>query len=327
MSNLSVSAKVDTPFQKLASSTPAKFVKDNPVLAGSAAVGAGIIAKNVADHSDIAATVIKKGAVPLLGGSAVLLGASMVHDAFKQGAKAFGSDDKEAKSQRVAELGKGLGGAALVVAGAELVARPFGASPLRALGRAIDTPVGIATSLALPGLGAATWGVMSIKSDGLSVGNAAAVGLGTTWATAQGVLLANGYGSPAVQNIAEKSLGVVGGAGLGLGAVALGKKAYEEVQEKNWTSAALYAGGATAAGVASAHILGNASGVAALSNLAGKAFHNPLLAGSIAVVGLTGVAYVAYSHQKDAEAQTKPETKPDSDHQAPAQAVHKPHEK
>lgn len=38
MSNMSVSAKSATPFEKLASSTPAKFAKDNAVLAGSIAV-------------------------------------------------------------------------------------------------------------------------------------------------------------------------------------------------------------------------------------------------------------------------------------------------
>lgn len=292
MSNMSVSAKSATPFEKLASSTPAKFVKDNAALAGAATLASGVILKNVADHSELASTVIKKGAIPLIGGGAALLGASMIHDAVQ------GSDDKST----LTKVGEGAGGAALAIAGTEVAARSFGASPLRALGKALNNPVGMATVYALPGIGATAWGVSNMKKEGLNLGNAAATGLGATWATAQTLLVANSYDMQLASKVAEKSLGVVGGASLGLGAAALGKKAYESVQDKNWTAAALYTGGSTVAGVASAHILGNATGIEALSNIAGKAFKNPILAGSIAVVGLTGVAYVAYSHDKAAEA-------------------------
>lgn len=300
MSNLSVAKTNATPFQNLVTSTPAKFAKDNPVLTGAAILGSGVIAKSVADNSQIGATVIKKGVVPLLGGGAALLGASMLHDAVKGGSK---------DASGLARLGQGAGGAALVLAGSEVAGRSFGVSPLKALGKVLDNPVGTATAFALPGIGAAAWGISDMKKDGLQLGNAAATGLGVSWTAAQGVMLANTYGSATVQKVAEHGIGIVGGASLGLGALALGKQAYTEVQNQSWTKAALFAGGATAAGVASAHILGNATGIDALSNLAGKAFSNPLLAGSIAVVGLTGVAYVAYSNQKDKE-ETKPETKP-----------------
>lgn len=297
MSNMSVSPKAETPFQTLSSSKPARFVKDNPVLAGAGALGAGVIAKNVADHSELAATVLKKGVVPLLGGGAALIGASMIHDA------ATSSENKSTLTR----LGEGAGGAALALTGAEVAGRAYGVSPLKALGKVVDNPVGLGVAYALPGAGAAVWGVSNLKKEGLNLGNAAAIGMGSSWAAASTMMVANSYNSQMAQKVAEKGLGLVGGASLGLGAVALGKKAYEEVQAKNWTAAALFAGGSTAAGVASAHILGNTTGIEALSNLAGKAFSNPLLAGSIAVVGLTGVAYVAYSNQKDAE--VKPETR------------------
>ncbi|MEZ0374252.1 MAG: hypothetical protein ACAI44_34500 [Candidatus Sericytochromatia bacterium] len=306
MSNLSVN-KASTPFQKLASTTPGQFVKEHTGLTAAAGLGSAVIAKHVADHSDLAAKVLEKGAVPVLGAGAAVLGATMVHDAFVQGKQAFASDSKEAKAQRSGELGKGLGGAALVLAGSEVAARPFGVSPLRALGRVVQHPLGEAAALALPGLGAAVWGAADMKQNGVTIANSAALGLGSTW-TAFATGIATMDYSPMTSEVAMKTASVAGGAGLGLGAVALGKKAYESLQDGNWSKTALYAGGATAAGVASAHVLGNASGVAALSNLAGKAFKNPLLAGSIAVVGLTGVAYVAYSHQKDAEAaKVKPE--------------------
>lgn len=298
MSNINATAK--TPLQTITQSTPARFVKDNAGLSAAATVATGIIAKNAADHSQIAATAIKKGAIPLVGAGVTLLGASMIHDAF---AREQSTDSNEALALKVT---KTAAGGVLVLAGSETVARStFGASPLSVLGSAISHPVGQGLLMAAPGLGAAAWGAQDMQKNGLTLANTVAVGVGSSWAAIQ-VPLATmelaGVSSKAT-DIAFKGAAVVGGASLGLGAATLGKEAYENMQAGNWGKAALYGGGAAAAGVASAHVLGNATGISALSNLAGKALKNPLLAGSIAVVGLTGVAYAAYASQDKATEQ------------------------
>lgn len=318
MSNLNVN-KVQTPFQTLKNTTPAQFVKDNAGLSAAAAGASSVIAYNVAQHSEIAASAIKKGAIPLVGAGTVLLGASMVHDAFVQGKEA--SKSKDAAPAIAAEVGKGALGAGLILAGAEVAARPFGGSPLKLLGKAISHPVGTAALMASPGIGAAVWGAQDIQKNGLNLGNTVALGAGASWTALQAPLASMellGVEHKAT-DIAFKGAAVVGGASLGLGSVVLGKKAYESMQEGKWGATALYAGGATAAGVASLHVLGNATGISALSNLAGKAFKNPLLAGSIAVVGLTGVAYVAYSNQKKGDVKAEPEAKPETQPEAKAE--------
>ncbi len=295
MSNINAANSSQTPFQTLNQSTPAKFVKENAGLSAAAAVATSVIAKNVADHSELAATALKKGALPLVGAGVAVLGASMIHDAFAGG--------NDAPEDRLMKIGKATGGGALMLAGAEIAARPFGASPLKVLSKAVLNPATGAVLLAAPGIGAAVWGAQDIKENGLTVANAAAIGAGSTWATVQGTIgvMELAGASSKLTDLAFKGVNLVGGASLGLGAAALGKEAYTQVKEGNWDKVALYGGGAVAAGVTSAHMLGNATGVSALSNLAGKALKNPLLAGSIAVVGLTGVAYVAYSSKKTEE--------------------------
>lgn len=288
MSN--VQAASNTPFQVINQSKPANFVKDNPGLSAGAAVGAGIIAKNVADHSQLAATAVKKGLVPVVGAGVAALGATMIHDAVA------GDNDSGLE-----KLGKAAGGGALILGGAEIAARPFGASPLKALGRIASSPVAQGVLMASPGLAAAAWGAQDIKENGLTLANTLAVGAGSSWSALQVPLATmemTGAGSKMTE-LAFKGSAVVGGASLGLGAAVMGREAYENMQEGNWGKAAALGGGAAVAGVGSAHLLGNATGISALSNLAGKAMKNPMLAGSIAVVGLTGVAYAAYNAKEE----------------------------
>lgn len=322
MGNIQVVNSSPTLYSKALDSTPAQFVKDNPGMAAAGAVGTGVIVKQVVDHSQMAATVFKKGVVPALGVGAAVLGVSMVKDALQNELPKAGFLEKTApEADRMAQgtlnaklALKAVGGTAMAVVGIEVAGQSaLGVSPvaktLEAVTKIIPGESFFFAGLATAGAAGATWGVKSMEQNGVTLGNAAAVGGGATVASAMaGQAVWNAFQftphSEAIIKVSDKINGVVGGAALGLGAYALGKSTLQALDEGKTGKAALMGAGAATAAVASVHILGNATGAPALSNLGKKLFtQNPLLAGSIAAVGLTAGAYYLYS-QKKAAAET-----------------------
>jgi hypothetical protein len=319
MGNIQVVNSSPTLYSKVAESTPAQFAKDNPGMAAAGAIGTGVIVKQVVDHSQLAATVFKKGVVPALGVSAAVLGASMVKDALQNDlpkAGFFAKDapqaEKEAQAVHNRNVAiKTVGGAAMAVTGIEVAGHStLGVSPILKTAEMITKYIPgesfAFAGLAAAGAAGATWGAKNMGKEGVTLGNAAALGGGAFAATGlTGVAVWNAFEfSPHVETImkvGDKVNGVVGGAALGLGAYALGKSTLEALDEGKTGKAALMGAGAASAVVASIHVLGNATGAPALANLGPKLFtKNPLLAGSIAAVGLTAGAYYLYSQKKEA---------------------------
>lgn len=319
MGNIQVVNSSPTLYSKALESTPAQFAKDNPGMAAAGAVGTGVIVKQVVDHSQMAAAVFKKGVVPALGVGAAVLGVSMVKDALQNELPKAGFLEKTApEADRTAQgtingklALKALGGTAMAVAGIEVAGQSaLGVSPLgktvEAVTKFIPGESFFFAGLATAGAAGATWGVKSMEQNGVTLGNATAVGGGATVASVMtGQAIWNAFQftpySEAIINVGDKVNGVVGGAALGLGAYALGKSTLEALDEGKTGKAALMGAGAATAAVASVHVLGNATGAPALANLGKKLFtQNPLLAGSIAAVGLTAGAYYLYSQKKEA---------------------------
>jgi len=291
MSNLSVSNQT-TPYQSLLNSKPAEFVKDNKVLSGAAAVATGVVLKHAADHSSLAATAIKKGAVPLASLGVAAAGAAMVHDALSS----------DAERSTGAKILQGAAGGAMTLAGVEVAGRAYGVSPLgsaaKAVANVVPKNVLLGAAATAPGLAATAWGVADMKDKGVTLGNAAAVGLGSMQASFYGASIALENAPALVQKAGAKGVGVVATAGLGLGAYALGKEAMSNLKDESWGKTAAYATGSAVVGLAGAHVLAKTLGAPGLEKVAQAAIKNPLLVGSVAVLGVTAGAYALYN-QKD----------------------------
>jgi hypothetical protein len=287
MSNLSVNKA--TPYESLLNTKPAQFVQDNKALSGAAVVSATVVLAHAADRSQLAAGAIKKGLVPAAGLSVAAAGAAMVHDA-------IASDKERSGSEKAL---RGLAGTAMVLAGVETAGRAYGVSPVtagaKALANVVPKQVLIAGAAASPGLAAAAWGVADIKQNGVDLGNAAAVGLGSSQATFYGLAIGTENASKTVQTLGNKAIGVVAAGSLGLGAYALGKEALANLKNDEFTTAAAYGAGAAVMGVGGAHVLAKTLGAPGLEKVAQVALRNPVLTASVAVLGVTAGAYALYN--------------------------------
>ncbi len=287
MSNMNVNAKA-TPYESLVNSKPAQFAKDNKGLTAAAGIASGVILKQAADHSQIAATAIKKGAVPLLSLGVAATGVALVHDAIS------GDADKSVSSRLV----KGTAGTVLALGGVEAAGRAYGVSPLAAasnlVAKVVPQSVLVGAAASSPGLAAVAWGANDMQKNGVTLANAAAVGLGSTQASFYGTLIGLEKAPEMVQKIAEKGTGLVVGASLGLGAYALGKEAHSSIKDGKMTQAGLYGAGAAVLGVGGAHVLAKTVGLPGVEKVAQFAIKNPLLVGSVAVLGVTAGAYALY---------------------------------
>lgn len=289
MSNMNVQNNSSTMLQQVLQTKPGQFVQDNKALSASAAVAGGVVLQQAADKSEIAAAVIKKGVVPIAGLGAAAAGALMVHDA-------LASDEERSKGET---LLRGVTGTALALGGVEVAGRAYGVSPLssgaKAIANIVPKNVLLGAALASPGLVATTWGISDMKENGVTLGNAAAVGLGSTQAAFYGSSLAlQNVQSPLVNAAANKFIGVVATGGLGLGAYAMGDKALTNLSEGNYTKAGLYGAGAAALGLGSAHVAAKTLGLPGLEKVVSAAAKNPLLTGSAIVLGVTAGAYAMY---------------------------------
>lgn len=290
--------------QQIAASSPAQFAQDNKILTTAAAGASGVILKQAADHSELAAKMLKKGATPALAAGVALLGSSLIQDGMKQGllTRVSGPNGQEHTELNTNSLAKVGGGAALAAGGTEVAARSFGYRPLttaaQKVAEAVLQPVVGKTLLAAPFLAIAALGAQDMRQEGVTLKNAAAVGFGSAAATGTLATAAFDHAAPRVAKIASQSAVVAGGAALGLGAYALGKQAHTSLKDGDYGTAALYTAGASTLGVLSVNVLGNATGVPLLTDLASRTFKRPLLAGSLALVGLTAGAYFAYSGTK-----------------------------
>lgn len=302
-----IQASNSTLYSQVVNSKPAQFAKDNPVLAGAGTLGSGVILKEAASRSELVATGIKKGLVPAVAAGAALVGASMVKDAIQNDWKNFGSKEN---NTALSFLGKTAGGTALALTGTEVAGRSLlGVSPLGKAAEFISDKVPADVlyfgALSAGGAAVAVKGVQSMKENGLTLGNAAMVGGGASAATGlagAGAFFATQF-TPhvnTVMKVSDKANGLVGSAALGLASVALGKASLEAIQEGKSGKAVLTGVGAATAGAAAIHVLGNATGVEALSNLGQKVFlKNPLLAGSVTAVAMAGAGYYMYAKSHD----------------------------
>lgn len=315
MGNIQANQASSTPlYKQVIDSKPVHFAKDKPVLAGAGLVGSGVIVAEAARHSDLLATSLKKGAVPLIATGVAVLGASAVKDAVQNDWQHVGKDlESTAKF-----VGKAALGTAVTAGGVEIAAQTaLGVSPLGKAAQVIgkvfpNESLGFVPFVAA-GVTSTVLGVKSMQEKGVTLGNATAVGLGATAAvqfTGTTLWFANQFNDSRhiIGKVSDKATATVGGAALGLGAYALGKHALKAIDEGKSGEAVLAAVGATTAGVAAVHVLGNATGIQALSNLGQKVFmKNPLLAGSITAVAMAGAGYYMYSKSESSE--TKPEQK------------------
>ncbi len=292
MSNMSVAGPKTSLTQTVLNSKPVNFVKDNTILTGAAAVSSGVILKQAADHSQIAAAVIKKGLVPAASLGVAATGAALVHNAIT-------TDSDRSSGGRFLQ---GAAGTAMTLAGVEVAGQSYGFSPLTATAKAaanvIPKSALIGAAASAPGLAAVAWGAYDMKEKGVTLGNAAAVGLGSMQASFYGTNLALQEASPLATKIGEKGVGLVASASLGLGAYALGKESLSNLQSDNKTKALLYGAGAATLGLTSAHVLAKTVGAPGLEKVAELAMRKPLLTASIAVVGVTAGAYALYNKEK-----------------------------
>lgn len=288
MSNLNVSNSSNSLYSNIVNSKPAQFAKDNKVLTGTALVGSTVILKEAADRSHLASVAIKKGLVPAVGVGAAATGVAMIHNAITTDA------DRSTGSKIL----QGAAGAALTLGGVEATGRAYGKSPIGSAAAALLDVLPenslLGGALAVPGLVATAWGISDMKEKGVTLGNAAAVSIGSVQASFYGVGPWIDTMSPTVQTIAGKGAGVLTSASFGLGAYALGKEAVANIKQDNMLKASLYGAGSAAAALTSTHILAKTVGAPGLEKAAELLMKKPLLTASVVVVGAAVGAYALY---------------------------------
>lgn len=287
MSNIGVSTvKSDTLYQKVVNSTPAKFVKDNTIVAGGGTVGALTVIGYSADKSQMVAHIAKKGLVPAVGAGLAVFGASMAYDAAVNDLK----DSKLTGGVKIA------GGTLIALSGTEVFGRSVGIKVLRPMSKigSLITAENI-IGKGVYGVGGATgvyFAGKSMKEKGVTIGNALGMTAGSI-ASSIGFLTSEEVGLKS-----EKPLVVVAGLGLGLTSYAFAKNTVKGIEEKNYTKSLLSGSLSVASAVGSAKLIGYATGVKALENIGEKLITNlPLTAGITATTFAAG-AYYMYSKDK-----------------------------
>jgi hypothetical protein len=287
VSNIGVSTvKSDTLYQKVVNSTPAKFVKDNTIVAGGGTVGALTVIGYSADKSQMVAHIAKKGLVPAVGAGLAVFGASMAYDAAVNDLK----DSKLTGGVKIA------GGTLIALSGTEVFGRSVGIKVLRPMSKigSLITAENI-IGKGVYGVGGATgvyFAGKSMKEKGVTIGNALGMTAGSI-ASSIGFLTSEEVGLKS-----EKPLVVVAGLGLGLTSYAFAKNTVKGIEEKNYTKSLLSGSLSVASAVGSAKLIGYATGVKALENIGEKLITNlPLTAGITATTFAAG-AYYMYSKDK-----------------------------
>jgi len=300
MSNFVSSTQNSTLYQEIVNSKPAKFAEENKLVTASALAGTAMVAKHAADNSQIASTVLRKGIAPALGAGVALYGGSMIHDAIV-------NNDQSGK-ERFSQAAEGGAG---ILLGTEIIGRALNVKalqPLTQTGNFLLKNKNASMAVAATAGSAIVTGyaLKDIKENGINLGNAMGATAGLT-ATGMGATSATthifGAGSKAV-TVAQRGASGAIGAGLGLATYALGKETADAINSGQSGKAVALGLGTAAAGITSAHLLGNMTGLPALSNLGGKLLgKNPVLTGAVALTALGVGTYLVYNqNEQNAEA-------------------------
>lgn len=295
MSNFVGRTQNSTLYQQIANSKPAKFTQENKLVTGSALIGTAVVAKHAADHSQIAATVLKKGLAPALGAGIALYGGSMIHDAIV--------NSEQGTRERLTQAAEGGAG---ILLGTEIAGQALNVKALQPLTQTANflmknKNASLAVAATAGSAIVTGYALKDIKDNGMTLGNAmgttaglTATGLGATSATTH----IFGAGSKAV-TIAQRGASGAIGAGLGLATFALGKETSEAIHSGQAGKAVALGLGTAATGITSAHLLGNMTGLPALSNLGGKMLgKNPVLTGAVALTALGVGTYLIYNQSE-----------------------------
>lgn len=238
--------------------------------------------------------LVEKAAPPVIALGLAGAGAVLINDALNgdEPADILSNDPKE-NMQAIKNTGKAAAGIALISGSAEIIGRRIGLEDV--------IPHSLTAAVATTGVVISLAAAKNMKDNGVGVINSTALTAGSTLTTSMvtGLSMLNKKNDLATLG---KTTGIVGGAGLGLMSYALIKKSKSELSEGHKNIAALSAVGAAGAAVASIHVLGNATGVEALSGLAPKVFgKNPVVAAAVIATGLSVGSYVIYSNNKENE--------------------------
>ncbi len=300
MSDLAVKGSSSTPWEKV-TGVPVKFAKENQAVATAGVGGAIVSAKMIADQSAVGAMAVKKGLVPVAGIALAGGGALLIHDAFT-------NIKKDSTKESLVKTGAGF---AMMATGSEVVGRSYGIQSLQVLTATSKAAIAKSATIgygaaSIATAGGAVYAVQDMKKNGINIMNSAVLtGTATvsTAALAKAILKASPE-SPAVQAagnfVMSKGGQSVAGIGLGVTSYALAKDAVQAYKKDDgWKALGLGVGSIASAGTA-AHLLGNASGVASLSNIGQKAIQNPVLTGALVATTIGAGALYAYATKDEA---------------------------
>jgi hypothetical protein len=289
MSSIQMVSPPTTFLEKAGQSKPVEFAKENPVLAGAAAVSGAVLTYQALDKANLTEKLLKvveKGALPALGFGVGGIGAGLMYSAVT-------SDDP----LHIA-VAKGTGGAFLAVGGTEfgiLESSPAGDYSKSILGK----PGTYILTLGAAPATATIWAARDMHKNGINTANAALATLG-----------ANALGGVVAYNVShklvEKGWAATAAATLGLSAYAMGKDAYELAQKDHYTGASALALGSAASAAGSAALLGHLTGIDMLSYAGNTLIKHPKTALSVAVLGLTAAAYLHHTSKQPEEAAIAP---------------------
>lgn len=305
MSSIQGTKPQQTPLRQIAQLTPVEFAKENKVVTAATLTGAAIITKYAADSGPVLGAIVKKGLVPAIGAGTATMGGLLIHDGFVNAKQIMEEGDQSGsgKLKLAAQLGAG---GALVLGGTEIIGHSLNINALKPVTNAAKYVAanpdlaGSLTYMAAGGVGA-KFAVDSIQEKGVTAGNglglAAAVGSLSVGGALSTMHFA-GAGSK-ITNLAFKGAGAASGVALGVATYGLGKTAVESLKNNDNKMAMLSGVGAVVTGTASIHLLGNATGIPALSNLATKMVTaKPLLTGAVAATAIGVGAYLMYASEK-----------------------------
>ncbi|MFN4151711.1 MAG: hypothetical protein ACK4IX_12280 [Candidatus Sericytochromatia bacterium] len=292
MSNMSIKLGTPTPLEKVANSTPVKFVTDSPITATTGIVGAGTAAVLIADKTKIgAANALKKGIIPAVGLGIATAGVLVADHAIRKG------EDPIIKT-----LGAGAGATA-AIAGVEIAGRGLGVKvlqPATAIGKAIaKAPLSVSMPTMFVGFGAvvSAEAIHLMKKDGAGAANTGMLTFGASTAMLAGTFLTEAVKKPGISKVLEKGTLISGGTGLMATSYFLAKNSKEAFSKGENDKALLSTVGAVATGLG-----GTAFAIAGVSEkladkVVAKAVQNPALTAAVVATAFSAGAYYVYSQK------------------------------
>ncbi|MEK7433785.1 MAG: hypothetical protein AABZ74_11680 [Cyanobacteriota bacterium] len=285
----------DTPLVKVLNSTPAKFASDHNIVAGAGLAGSAVLIYKIADKSELASTVAKKGLVPAVGMGVAAFGGLVVHDAV--------ANRKNTEIHKT--VLEGTAGTAIAMAGVEIAGRALGTKylqPVTALAKtAVNNPtVFLTTGVTLAGGTIVASSIQNMKKDGINLKNAGVLAAATPITTGAAALTAvkTLKSTSVTADVLIRTASIATGAAVGVGSYAMLKQSEEFFKKDDNKNGLLFVAGAVGTAMGGTALVAGGVSYKAIPFMAKKMIQNPLLTTAAVTTAFSATAFYSYAQAK-----------------------------